>query len=444
MSKKNDRSPEEEDLLLLLLVFRRLIVREWETFYLQTEARQEALWKRVQREGSRAERRVAGLYRERLAGLDERSGLLNSPVSSAVAAEASMRSSVLQSVGEGNAVYRMSSVEMRKLHRRGVAQVAKQLDELKEAAGAVGLDEEVARLEKASRAVQPVKSTAPSLWALRRDLELLAERTAHRAALALHNASQGQRLSRALRDAPAATRISRGSLKNSTLGTSRMTLRKAVYTAAGAAAVFGGWFGIRPYPGGGTPARSFSERTWIETAAKKTAGDAWRPGNPISGFGLHVGSRTFFAPDYKATALATGLLRGYPGLPALIEVRDNSVYFDGQEVRSIDRFFTLASAKIAEYRRTIPAPKPGERPRMRAEIVGVFGKEEPRLYTVNRGREDGVLVGDRFAVFGPLGPSRSERKSVLAITALYPHVASGFVVVYDTLRPTLFDTAVLG
>ena len=436
----NDR--EDEEVLLLLLLLRRLATLEWFDFYTTQERKIGRLWHRVLAETKRAERRASMVYQDRISGftsdLDAGPTLISAPVSASMRAERAIRDTVGRSLGEGGAVHRMTLAEMRRLHRAGVDQVASHLDDLNEFSLAIDADRDFG---KAASAAKPVKSAGPSSWAMRRDLEVLSDRTAHRAALSMYSASQGQRLSSALREASQATRVSRRSIRNSSLGAARQSLRAAVYAGVGAAAVFGNWAGIR----NGTVTAIHPESSWISTAAKEARGESWRPGNPISGYGLHVGSKTFFAPvisEDRLRVLADRLAVVRPGLIADIaigkDVTDPPV-FRGKPVRSIDELLSAMQADFIRERGVLVPPSSNEKMRGTGEVVGIFGSSEPRIYTIRAGRDKNVALGMRLSVFSR---DRSVRKGVLVITSVYPTMSSGRIVVYDTLLPKLFDVAV--
>jgi len=427
-----------------LLALERLVEREWFDFYRKAERRVARLRADVEEAARQLEARASRAYAGSVASFPSLSDggpeTLDGGTAHAIRLEREVGGVFAVGLGVGSLIHRRVQSAQRELHREGARQTAAHLEAVSDLSVDAGLEREAVAFRRAASAARGSARSGLSSWAMERDLEVLAVTSGHRAALNSYAAGRGGRLSRTLRESGASTRMSRRSLRNSTLGSARRALRASVYAAVGAAAVFDGWRGVRPYPGGGPVTDPHSEEAWANSAKRSS----FRSGNPVSGYGLHVGSKTYFAPALNLGSLAVALCRGRPGFAyslvmgvraSLDTVSRAAVLYRGRAMNSLaDLVLALREEVAAEH---VAPRRPGRDARVLVgEIRGRYGDS----WAIDIGRDQGVRIGDRFEVYPPgVGP----RRGVLGITALYPDTATGYVVIGDILEPRLFDRVAL-
>ena len=442
---------EVEELVLLLLA---LVAKDWLNFYSRTErevlVRYRSLLQRIERiEGRAVERYRSELSEFRTRESPGGTRIVRSPRRS-VEFETAMRSVYMPPVSRGGQIEARLLRDMRQLSTEAAAFAH---------AHAVTVQEILESMDLPSdeHAVQQVQGTvtASSAWAARRDIEIMHERAAHSAAISAFGASDSGLLREALSDAPRAVRIPRSSTRNSLQGSARQAVRSAVYRTSSPPP---GWLAIRPYLG--APAVNLSPRTeadWIRLAKKRARGGGWRPGNPISGHGLHVGSRTYFAPvPVQLAAMATTALLFAPTyVRDLLRLAPTPSYdrrgtgvfrLRGRRIETLADFrLSIQDALDDLVREAAPLPVPvaqlREQPKIEGLVRAIFTGNSFQTYktlSIDVGRNQGVEMDMVFRVTSPLPPPVV--KGQATVIALYPDFATLlFEFGPRTEEPRLFD-----
>lgn len=269
-----------------------------------------------------------------------------------------------------------------------------------------------------------------SKWALDRDLELLSDRSAHRVALGVSAADGG----------PASTAMSKLSLRNSLLGTYRHSVRSQV--SANTKRWPGGWMRIRPFKGGRSSQHAKSESAW----SKEINGGSWKVRNPVSSWGMHVGSRSYFgaAWNFGAVAAALSLL-----IPETVDelIRSAPSRRESQTLSSrpskgsmtIDGILLTIEKALEKLTHPVTRPTRTESG-LQAEVSLVTMIQEPALIVLRRGHKRGIQLGDVLEVSSRDGAYRGR----VQVTAVYPETSTAVVLAETFVSvPRVLDVATL-
>lgn len=400
MSERDDR--EHLELALLLLA-----ARSWFLFYTSEESAV-TKWQRdnLKRLG-RFEERARRAYQSALADFrttDLPSGqtIVNPSIAATARLERSVGEAYTPAFGRDGQFRRRGLRRIDAADRAGTDELRTHMKEASALAKAVAADEAAAELDDAAGLVNRGTARSQSRWALDRDIEVLERKTRHRAGLAGLEASGGGGLSSGLSEAGRAVKVSRSSLQNTMAGTSRHATRQSIYTNARRTGVFGSqWMGVSPLRGALVGRAPLTPDQWARVARRGRVPSAWSVVNPVGTWGMHPGSRTFFAPTLAkgtAAAIASGLLLLRPDLPKRLEVSSglslvpSPVVLDGTPVESLG---DLAEAVFGELREEAASVDPW---RQRKEIAAAV--VSARVSLVHQGTNPSLIVLDRGTAAG--------------------------------------------
>jgi len=434
----------------MLLLLLGLVARPWLLFYARMETEVLSRYRLLLQRIVKIERRAVERYRSELSEFGMRvspggTRIVRSPRKT-IEFEAAMQSVYGPPFARGGQVESRVQRDMRALSRESAQRAQASNLEMRTLLRAMDLDD----LESPQ---MQGGILAGSAWAARRDIELMGQKTSHSAAISAFGASDSGLLSAALADAPRAVRIPRSSTRNSIQGSMRQAIRSAVYRSSGTVP---SWLSIRPYLGApGTGLSPRTEDAWIRHAKRQARG-AWRPGNPISGHGLHVGSRTYFAPvTGDLAALATAVLLFLPTYVRDVlrlsprpsyDRRSTGVYrIRGRRLDTLaDVALSIQDGLNDAVAGAAPLPVPvaqmNDQLKIDATVRAIFTGENYTTLSIDRGRRQGVEMDMVFRVTSPLPPP--VLKGQATVIALYPDFATLFF--QDgpqTESPRLFDLA---
>lgn len=401
-----------------------LIVRDWLERFRRIENQVESSFRERVKPGLEAmERRARDRYRTLLSEGPLEDGRVSGSASRARLVERELAGIYGPPLAEDGQLVRGARAGMRRLVPASVSEVRDHLQSAELVARSVGdqvLAGAIAESEALARAEQELSGL--SAWALRRDAEQLARRAAHRSALSFSSADD-ELLSSALGSAGRITRLSRSSVRNTFTGVPRQVVRSTVHTAASRSGAFDRWALVSPFSSSRPAVSVSSEAAWIR-AAKRSSRGSWRPGNPVKGFGLHVGSRSFFAPVLAGAtlaALADALCAAAPAWLASGSIDVTAASFDGRSgapleiggrrVRTLEQFAQAASGFFAGEARRGPRSLSAAREAasssgsVAGEVLLVI-EEERVLVTLDRGVQDGLLRDALVRVRSPRGAAR--------------------------------------
>jgi hypothetical protein len=163
-------------------------------------------------------------------------------------------------------------------------------------------------------AVKGLKNLDPQTkFALIADIESMATSAVHRASVGASSLRGADALALGSTRAKLATGIPKSSLQNTYKGNPRRAYREGVGSLVGPG--YAGWMGYSTVQGG--VLERLSTEQWAVRARVNRSSERWLPGNPTTGFGMHVGSRTYFVPVPSETIISSVALAMLLILPKL-------------------------------------------------------------------------------------------------------------------------------
>lgn len=190
-----------------------------------------------------------------------------------------------------------------------------------------------------------------------------------------------------------------------------------------------------------------TETEW-ERLARRSARGAIRPGNPVSGFGMHVGSRTFFAPMLLGTdlaLLASSMCLLLPDFLARSEanedaarfegIGDRALTFDGRGVESLGDLAREVEGELGALTAPVRRGRVGlgrfrDQPRITGRVLLVVPENTPAripaLLVVDRGAGAGVQDGLLWEIRGAGGSWKAHAR----VVAIYADTTT-LAVVFD-------------
>jgi hypothetical protein len=416
-------SDEENDGLALILL--ALFVREWLVRYIAIEGAVSSSHRDILRRIEGIERRAVERYRSVISEFpvaESQSGTrIKTSRARLVSVKRAMESVFGPPMKSGGAIDRRLQVDMRKIARAARDAVNDYRASVGSMSKAFGVD--VPGFDAGS--IGAVQVLPQSEWAARRDIELIAQRAAHKASIGALGATNSGLLSRALSEAPRVTRIPRSSILNSVSGSEREVVRSTVHRFSNRDSA--GWVEVRPYRGAPGSLNVQSESLLTARAARIARGD-WRPGNPIGSYGMHVGSRTYFAPTIsreRLLSVAAGVLLFVPdymkrvasvaSVPAYDRRNQAVAKFDGRRLNTIQDFVdSVSRALVPATSGAAPLPVPRIEMRRQIALTGqiraIFDGTNPEsglrfiALSLDLGRDDGVEMDMVFEIQSPLPP----------------------------------------
>jgi hypothetical protein len=451
-------SQEQREELALLLI--GLFVKPWLRFYVRTEREAISRYRRHLDRIKGVENRAKERYRSVLSDFPsvetEGGTKIRTTRPRILRMEQAMDSVYVQPFSKGGQIDRQLMRDLRDFTAMASEELRARRAEIDSMLRAFSAELE---LEEA----QDESLSSKSTWAARRDIELLARKATHRASLAAMAVSDSGHLTTALRDASSVTRLPRSATRNSLQGSMRESVRAAVHRGATRVGLAKTWVGLKPFAGGSGSIFPRTETQWTRHASALTRGQNWKPGNPVASYGLHVGSRSYFAPLVSQDTLlflAGAALVFVPDLLRRIERESPIPSYDrrqqpvftvgGRRVDSPAAFVDLIERELrVQVAAAGPLPVPEEeieqQPPIVAEVINRFDGQtnDGRDFTtlaIDKGRLNGVEIDMVFLVTSQLPPP--VRKGQATVIALYPDTATLlFLPDPRSEEPRLFDRA---
>lgn len=234
-------------------------------------------------------------------------------------------------------------------------------------------------------AVKGLKNLDPQTkFALIADIEAMAASAVHRSSVGASTLRGADVAALGSSRARLATGIPKSSLQNTYKGNPRRAYREGVGSRVGVG--YTGWMGYSTVHGGVLERVSSAE--WARRARVSRRSERWLPGNPVTGFGLHVGSRTYFAPMPSrelVSSVALAMLLILPRTPEDVEETISAeVSSDAPTVETLHlQLQELVQGKVTAMLRERPPQDMEVQPHVTGHVAFVLDNVTPTAVVVD-------------------------------------------------------------